>query len=376
MNWRSLAVKLSIVFLIVALVTIGIVAYSADRAMGQLFDDYLRQVAERGGAMGRVVAPLLGRAEVAFLQAFRESLVVSIAISTALALVLGIGLGTFFTRPLRRLTRAARSLAEGDLSQRVAVGGHDEVGELSRAFNSMAEAIENKERARRQLLADIAHELRTPLTVIQGNLEAWLDGIMVPTPENIASVHNETILLARLVTDLRDLSLAEAGHLRLHREALDLDNLIASEQQALAVNAEQHKVSLRADVSSDLPPVLVDPHRVRQILRNLLTNALRYTPAGGCITVTARRSEVPEGGDVDFVTVCVVDTGIGIAPEDLPHIFTHFYKADHSRHRSGAGSGIGLAIVKQLVEAHGGRVWVRSELGKGSSFCFTLPVAR
>jgi len=367
---RGLAFKLSLLFLVLALVTIGIVAYTADQTVRDQFGNYLQQI--RG--MQRMMGPMLGIAEEAFLGAFRQSLVVSIIASSVLALALGITMGLLFTRPVRRLTSAAKKLAEGDLSQRVTIKTGDEVEELANAFNSMAQNLDAKESGRRHLLADIAHELRTPLTVVQGNLEAWLDGVMQPTPENIASVHNETLLLSRLVTDLRDLSLAEAGQLKMHCEPADILELIRGEQAALAINAEEHKVSLKTDLPATLPPIEADPQRVRQVLRNLLTNAIRYTPAGGTITVAATVSSSASIAP-RVITVTVADTGVGIAAEDLPHMFTHFYKADHSRHRAGAGSGLGLAIVKQLVEAHGGKVWVDSELGKGSRFSFTLLVA-
>lgn len=369
---RSLAFKLSLLFLGIAMVTIVIVAISVDQIVRQGFDEYLRQSNERGG-MSRMMAPMLGVAEQAFLIAFRWSLWLAVAASGVVALILGIVIGRIFTRPLRNLTSAAKRLSDGHLSERVNISSGDEVGALANAFNSMAQSLDAKEKGRRQLLADIAHELRTPLTVIQGNLEAWLDGVMLPTPENIASVHNETMLLSRLVTDLRDLSLAEARQLKLHRQPENVAELIKAEQSALAVNAEQHQVTLQAEIPESLPQVLVDADRIRQVLRNLITNALRYTTAGGHVTVTVRP---PVTSNAEFVTVVISDTGTGIAPEDLPHMFTHFYKADHSRHRTGAGSGLGLAIVKQLVEAHGGKVWVESELGKGSRFYFTLPLSR
>jgi len=368
---RSLELKLSLLFLGIAMVTIMIVAISVDQMVRQGFDEYLRQSGERGG-MPRMMAPMLGVAEQAFLIAFRWSLWLAVAASGVVALILGIAFGRIFTRPIRNLTLAAKHLSDGHLSERVTIKTSDEVGALANAFNSMAQSLDDKEKSRRQLLADIAHELRTPLTVIQGNLEAWLDGVLPPTPENIASLHNETMLLSRLVTDLRDLSLAEAGQLKLHRQPVNISDMINSEQSAMAINAGEHQVTLQAEISESLPQVTVDIDRIRQVLRNLITNALRYTPAGGQVTITALS---PSPSNAGFVTIVVSDTGTGIAPEDLPHMFTHFYKADHSRHRTGAGSGLGLAIVKQLVEAHGGKVWVESEPGKGSRFYFTLPPA-
>jgi signal transduction histidine kinase len=372
---RSLTFKLSLLFLGIAVVTVVIVAVSVDQNVRQGFDEYLNLVRERGG-MARMMAPILGVAEQAFINAFRESLWIAVGISGVVALILGFVIGRFFTRPIRKLTAAARRLKEGNLSERVSVKSNDEVGELAGAFNSMAHSLEEKEKFRRQLLADIAHELRTPLTVIQGNLEAWLDGVMPPIPENIASVHNETLLLSRLVTDLRDLSLAESGQLKLHLNRTDIIQLIKSEQSAMNISAEQHQVKLTVEVTDSIPEVNIDADRIRQVLRNLITNALRYTPPGGMVSINAVASGKQDISGSETVTVTVSDTGTGIAPADLPYMFTHFYKADHSRHRIGAGSGLGLAIVKQLVEAHGGRAWVESEVGKGSRFSFTIPVLK
>jgi len=288
--------------------------------------------------------------------------------------LIAVGLAFLFSRvitgPVNAIRTSAQRIRDGDLTQRVPPGPNDEIGELASAFNSMAARLEENETGRKQLLADIVHELRTPLSIIQGNLEAWHDGVVAATPETIAPVHDEAIQLSRLITDLRDLSLAEAGRLSLWRESTDITGIIGSVVSAHKERALAHGVDLLSDApTTPLPPVDIDPLRVRQVLRNLLDNAIRHTPAGGAIRVTAARR------DVDFVQVHVTDTGSGIAPDHLPHVFEHFYKVDPARERGRSGSGVGLAIVKQLVEAHGGAVAVRSEEGKGSVFSFTLPVA-
>jgi signal transduction histidine kinase len=375
MKRYNLTLKLSALFLIIALVTLAIVAISADRSVQNEFDQYLQDNRIRSG-MARSMVPLLGRAELVFLNSFRNSLILSVLICSLIALGLGTLLGTIFTRPIRKLTSAARKLSDGDLSQRVAITTRDEIQDLAYAFNQMAESLGQKEQGRKQLLADIAHELRNPITVIQGNLEAWLDGVTTPTPTNIASVHNETLHLGRLVTDLRDLSLAEAGQLRLNMESADLSEVIRAEISALTIHAEENQVNLHATYGAGLPGIHVDVQRIRQVLRNLIINSLKFTPPGGSIEITAEMLPLDEQHRSRFIRVAVTDTGTGIAPQDLPHMFTHFFKADPSRHRNGAGSGsgLGLAIVKQLVEAHGGEVGVRSEQGHGACFFFTLPV--
>ncbi|UCH51419.1 MAG: sensor histidine kinase, partial [Chloroflexota bacterium] len=215
-------------------------------------------------------------------------------------------------------------------------------------------------------VADVAHELRTPLSILQGNIEAIIDGVLPIESDNLNSLHQETMLLTRLVEDLRTLSLAEAGQLRFQPEAVDLKALL---QQVIGQYQAQ-LVSKRTEVilesPEDLPQAWADPDRTAQVIRNLLNNAFNYTPEGGAITI--RLASSPRG-----ITVSVIDTGTGIPPEDLPYVFDRFYRVDRSRARSTGGSGLGLAIVKQLVEVQGGRVWVESTSGKGSTFYFDLP---
>jgi len=305
----------------------------------------------------------------AFLQNSQRSLGIAALVAVVIAVVLGFIVSNLITRPMRQLATSAHRIAAGDLSQRVKHNSDDEVGEVSLAFNSMAEQLEMKEKSRKQLLADIAHELRNPLSIVQGNLEAWLDGVIKPSPDQIASVYDETILLNRLVSDLRELSLAEAGQLKLRLEQSNLGELINAEITVFNVRCQEKRIQLVADVAENLPQVSIDQDRIRQVLHNLLENALRYSPVGGTISVKAQSEN--EG----YITISISDAGTGIDPADLPYIFDHFYKADRSRQRGYGGAGIGLALVKKYVELHGGRVWVESQVGKGSTFYFTLPVS-
>ena len=276
---------------------------------------------------------------------------------------------------LNRLSLAANRVASGDFSQRVEVRSKDELASLAAAFNTMAESLAKTEDQRKRLFSDIAHELKTPIAVIQGNLEAIAAGVADPTPERISSLQEETALLTRLVTDLRDLSLAESGQLKLHPQPTDLAELIRGAVAGVQAQAEERGVEVTATAEEGLPPVLADPDRVGQVLRNLIANALRYTPGAGSIRVSAGLDGQagPSARGVRPAWVSVADTGSGIPSEDLPHIFDRFYRVDKSRSRASGGSGLGLAVVKQLVEAHGGKVWAESELGKGTVFHFTLP---
>jgi signal transduction histidine kinase len=300
-------------------------------------------------------------------RAVSSGLAWALAIGGVLAIGLILTLSRTVLRPVRDLTSAARRMERGDLSARVVTGARDEIGQLARSFNAMADALARQETLRRNLVSDVAHELRTPLTNLRCQLEALEDGLAQPDAATIRSLREETLLLARLVEDLQQLSLAEAGVLRLTLEPLAPADLVESALSASRPAAAIAGVSLASQVA-ELPPVLADRERVAQVLRNLLTNALQHTPAGGSVTLEAR----PVDGAVEFA---VRDTGPGIPAEHLPLIFERFHRVDPSRARATGGAGLGLAIVRRLVEAHGGTVRVESEAGRGSIFAFTLPRA-
>ncbi|WP_369251660.1 sensor histidine kinase [Streptomyces sp. R41] len=270
---------------------------------------------------------------------------------------------TRLVRPLRALTQAAQQPPEQHV--RVPVTTQDETGILAVAFNDLTERRERMEAQRKAMVSDIAHELRTPLTNIRGWLEVTRDGIVDPDPDLLASLHEEAVVLQRVIDDLQDLSAADAGALRLHREEVSADELL--EQVAAAHRVGADAAGIRLLTSADGTPWLdADPVRMRQALGNLVSNAIRHTPAGGMITLAVR-------GHAGQVVFEVADTGTGIAPEDLPSVFDRFWRAEKSRSRRTGGSGLGLAIVRQLVAAHGGTVTVTSEPGAGSVFILRLP---
>jgi two-component system sensor histidine kinase BaeS len=264
--------------------------------------------------------------------------------------------------PLASVMAAADRVAEGDLGVRVPERGPGDFGRLAESFNRMTEELERADQQRRNLTADVAHELRTPLHIIQGNLEGILDGVYEPTAEHVNATLDETRTLARLVDDLRTLSLAEAGQLPLTWEPVDVAELLADVATSFSGQAEAARIDLRVETEGELPTIVGDVGRLDQVLSNLMANALRYTSAGGAITL---RAQPTDGG----VCIVVHDTGKGIPPEDLPYIFDRFWRGDRSRsHAGGAGSGLGLAIARQLVQAHGGRIGVESEPGQGTTF--------
>jgi signal transduction histidine kinase len=294
----------------------------------------------------------------------------------ALAAVL-VGLATFFSRrisrPISRLTQAARTMAGGDLSVRVPGHGVREINDLSDAFNSMAHSVAEADRHRRQLTADVAHELRTPLSIIKGRLEGMQDGVYHPTPDQVALLLDETALLERLIEDLRLLAQADAGQLPLYMERFNPAHLAHTVARSFAPAAEAAGIALHVALppsGAEMPDVYADPQRIAQVLGNLLSNAIRHTPPGGHVTIGAQAEG--HGGEV-AACLYVSDTGAGIPPDQLPHIFSRFWKADRSRARSGGGAGLGLAIAHRIVEAHGGAIRAQSEPGAGTTVAFSLP---
>jgi signal transduction histidine kinase len=263
--------------------------------------------------------------------------------------------------PIADVMSAADRVADGDYSVRVESRANGEVGRLVESFNAMTTRLEVNETQRRNLFADVAHELRTPMSVIRGTVEGMLDGVYPRDDARLTTILEATEVMSRLLDDLRTLSLADAGALRLHKESTDVGELLDEVRYAFAPRAAAAGVTFTIE-ASPLPPLEIDPVRVRQVLQNLLDNALRHTPRGGTIRVEAR----PEGAAALFR---VADTGSGIAPEALPHIFDRFWKSADS-----GGSGLGLAIARGLVEAHGGKIRADSVPGRGTVVSFTLPV--
>ncbi|MCL7454339.1 MAG: ATP-binding protein [Anaerolineae bacterium] len=329
-----------------------------------------------GETVGQLVVSLpvrsniLGPLEEIFVARLRRWLIAGGLLAGGLGLLLGLALSRSLTAPLQRMAMAARAIARRDFSRRVEVEGSDEMADVARAFNDMAATLEASERQRQNMVADVAHELRTPLSVLQGNLRAILDDVYPLDKAEVSRLYDETRLLSRLVDDLRELALADAGQLGLNLQPADVGDVARSTAESFAPAAEAQEVELRVEMAGDLPQVQADPDRLAQILRNLLVNALRHTPRGGSVVITGRRTE-------DAVELAVADTGEGIAPQDQARVFDRFWRADRARTRDGQwvrGTGLGLSIAQSLVEAHGGHIWLETKAGEGSTFRFTLPV--
>jgi signal transduction histidine kinase len=303
-----------------------------------------------------------------FLFEFWVQLLVAGALASGIALVVARWLARGMTQPLRDMAGAAQRMEVGDYSQRVHTQSRDEVGQLATAFNRMSGELENLERSRRDLVANVSHELKTPIAAIRAHLENLLDGVEAPDPATLQVMLTQTERLSRLIDQLLELSRLESGELPLRREEIELAPLVSQVLSEIEVARSDRGVEVASDVPDDLPPIEADRERVHQVLFNLLDNAVRFTPNGGSVRVSAER----HNGSVE---VRVADTGVGISAEHLPRLFERFYRADPARSRGDGGTGIGLAIARSVVEAHGGHITARSEPGSGSVFAFDLPVA-
>jgi two-component system sensor histidine kinase BaeS len=310
--------------------------------------------------------PPLGPLEERYLTRTNLALLYAVLGASALALLLGAVLARALTHPIRDLTKGIHAIAKGDLKQYVTVKSKDELGELAAAFNQMSSDLDRLTRSRRQMTADIAHDLRNPLTVIGGYVESMREGVLKPIPERLDAMQMEVQHLERLVDDLRVLSQADAGELSLNRETVSIPVLLERTAQSYRALANKQAITLKIEVEPDLPEIHADPDRLAQVLGNLISNSLRYTPQGGEIVLRGRM-------DGKSVIITVADNGQGISSEALPYIFDRFYRADPSRTR-GDESGLGLAIAKSIVEAHGGIINAESPTGQGTTIKIIVPI--
>jgi two-component system sensor histidine kinase BaeS len=323
------------------------------------------------GVLVPIPMPFQGRPrEVEFIDRTNRILLYGALIGAVIALLLGIFLSRTLTRPIRELTRATHAVSEGDLSQQVPVRSNDELGELAKAFNKMSSELSRSVNTRKQMTADIAHELRTPLSLILGHAEAVHDGVLPPSRENFEIIREEAERLEHLVNDLRILSLADAGELSINPQTVEPERLLQEVAAIYQYQTQRKNITLDLDIASPLSNIEVDPGRMTQVLTNILDNALRHTPEGGRIVLSAKDKN-------DQVELAIEDSGPGLNAEDIDRIFDRFYRTDISRQRDGdfpAGSGLGLAIARSIVQAHGGQLSAESEEGKGLKVIVRLPI--
>ncbi len=366
--------KLMISYILVILVGMVTLAVAAESVAPTAFNRHMmgmRDMMMGPGMMGGGRG--LQQLEVDLFENFRDALTEALIVAGLAAVAAAVAVSLFVSRrvvtPIRQLMRASRYIADGHYRERVPVTSDDELGDLARSFNQMAAALEQTEAMRRDLIANVTHELRTPLSSIKGYMEGLIDGVLPATPDTYQQVYREADRLQRLVNDLQELSRVEAGAFDLHRRPVQIADLIRQTAARLKPQFEEKGVDLRLDLPATVPAILADEDRLSQVLVNLMGNALQYTPSGGTVTIRL----AVHGAELHLT---VEDTGIGIPPEHLPHLFTRFYRVDKSRSRAGGGSGIGLTIARHLVEAHGGRIWAESDgPGRGSRFTVALPLS-
>jgi histidine kinase len=372
--------KLMASYLIVIFVGLTTLALAAEWVAPTAFDRHMMGMREMMMGQGEM-RPGMGMqllTEDLFAN-FQAALTEALIWASITGLVAAVAVSIFVSRrvvtPIRQMMRASRHIAAGHYRERVEVPGEDELSQLARSFNQMAGTLEQTESMRRELIANVAHELRTPLSSIKGYMEGLIDGVLPAEPGTYQQVYREADRLQRLVNDLQELSRVEAGAFELERRPLAIAELIEQSADRLRPQFEEKGVVLNVNLPPDLPPAAADEDRLNQVLLNLVGNALQYTPSGGTVTISAEVSNPTQPQSVPALVISIRDTGIGIAPEHMPHLFTRFYRIDKSRSRAGGGSGIGLTITRHLVEAHGGRIWVESEGdGQGSTFRFSLPI--
>src|SRR2546425_4326663 len=361
----SLRVQLSLAFVVVALLSVVVVAFWARQITALEITEYHERIRRgevpwisdqpilvREGFVRAIKPPLFVASQRLFLVNFNRSLWFAGGTAGLLAVIAGLLLARRLSHPLQELHDAVTGVAAGNLQQEVGLRGGGELEDVASAFNTMAHRLRESERQRQELLAAVAHELRTPLSIIEGNLEAMLDGVREPTPDLIATLHTQSALLSQLITDLRDLSLADARQLSLRRRPVDLAALCRESVDAMGLWIDERTVSVRVHGEGDTTAE-VDPDRLRQVVQNLLHNAVRFTSAGGRVQVNVRETARAQDR---WVALEVEDEGPGIPAENLTRVFEPFYRADPSRSRASGGTGMGLAVVRLLVQVHGGEV--------------------
>jgi signal transduction histidine kinase len=371
--WRKLQWRLFAAYIVILIVTVSVQTIGADFFAWRYIQGY---VARNHGVVNsdELVRQAIG--------AFTISLFLSTAVSVIASGAASLFVARRIVEPLQRMIATSRSIAAGHYRDRVVVRDDYEISTLAASLNSMAATLEHTEQQRQELIGNVAHELRTPLTTIKGYMEGLIDGIVPADDATFELVREEADRLSRLVHDLQDLSRLEESDVALHIRPAFVSDIVGGTVQKMRPQCEAKGVRLTAVVAPGTPCVLADHDRMQQVLLNLVVNALHYTPSGGAIHIEA--GVAPRGAEESNaaaapVRIAVVDTGIGIPPEHLPHVFTRFYRVDKSRSRAAAGAasgaGIGLTIARRLSEAHGGSLTVESEPGRGSRFTVTLPVA-
>ncbi|MBC8016057.1 MAG: HAMP domain-containing protein [Sporomusaceae bacterium] len=366
---RSLLIRVIVTFFITTLTIVLGLILVVNYQVSENFNSYLYMSGMHGMMMNRGnMSSMMGIPEEQFIMSLRHSLL----LAGGGMLLIGAGVSYYLARsiatPVIDLNRAVNAVASGNLDTAVIVESKDEVGQLAMAFNTMTAKLKSNTVLRQRFLAGVAHELRTPLTILKANLEGIADGVITPDAEQMNSLTEEVDRLTKMVGEIRDLSLLEAGQLQPEFGLLDITQLLRQIVGKSKPLASEKNINLHIATDDRLPAVWADADMVNQMVYNLVLNAIKYTPEGGQITILA----AAESGVVE---ITVTDTGIGIAQDEIEHVFDYFYRVDSSRSKASGGTGLGLALVKQMVLAHGGKIKAESKLGQGSTFTVLLPIA-
>lgn len=372
---RHLGWKLFLSYLIVIVVGVVVLASATELAIPRSFNRHYASMSSMMMGENEMSMDLNSDLFTNFRAAVNESLLLAALAAFIAAVIVSLLISRRVVAPILEMKTVSQRIAEGEYLDRVkvprldSIDDQDELAQLAISFNQMAEKLEKTEELRRELIGDVTHELRTPLSAIKGSIEGLLDGVLQADVDTFQQIYRETDRLQRLVNDLQELSRVEAGAYELDLQPQAISNLIQATHDRIGRQFEEKDVRLTVKIPSNLPQVKVDDDRIGQVLLNLVGNALQYTPPGGEVILQAQQ----EGGQI---ILSIIDTGIGIPKEHLPHIFSRFYRVDKSRARVSGGSGIGLTIAKHIIEAHAGRIWAESP-GRdfGSTFSFTLPVS-
>jgi histidine kinase len=370
-----LGLKLFVSYLVVIVVGVAVLATAAELAVPRSFDRHLASMGQMMGSMMPGSSDIDGDLFTSYRAAVTESLLIAATAAFAVAVVVSSLVSRRVVAPIRSMMAATSRIAEGYYHERLAIPGKlqademDELAQLAVSFNQMAAKLDQTEIMRRELIGDVAHELRTPLSTIKGTVEGLIDGVVQPSPEVYHQIYLEADRLQRLVTDLQELSRVESGLYRLDLKTINLEDLIDGVTARLQGQYDEKGVTLEKKLVGPVPQIVVDEDRMGQVLLNLVGNALQFTTAGGQVRIVGE-------GLADRAQIRVEDTGIGIPRENLPHVFTRFYRVEKSRARAGGGSGIGLTIAKHWVEAHGGSLRADSPgANRGSTVTIDLPLS-
>jgi signal transduction histidine kinase len=364
---HSLLIRVAVIFFATTTAVVVALMLVVNYQISEHFNWYLNMSGMHGMMMNRnAMASMMGGPEAQFLKSLKQSLLFAAGIMLLIGSAVSYYLARSIARPVLDLNRAVNQVAAGDLDVAVSVKRQDEVGQLAAAFNTMTTKLKSATILRQRFLAGVAHELRTPLTILKANLEGIADGVIAPDQEQIGSLNEEVDRLTKMVGELRDLSLLEAGQMSPEFRKTDISDILRQVVTKSKPLADEKKIDLQVKIIEGPYRVRADADMVNQIVYNLVLNAIKYTAAGGSVTVSAKPKH-------DIIELCVTDTGMGIAAEEREHVFDYFYRVDPARTKQSGGTGLGLALVKQMTLAHGGQVKVDSIVGKGSTFTVLLP---